>query len=211
MPASFAAFKFFVCHTLVLSCTVAGFTHNTAHHDVHTRTDDVSPLEAIVMKQGQLIAQMQARIDALEAKQVNDERLVAFMVSVPQTQVLSNEQRVHFGTPELNAGGGFHTSTNSFVAPVSGLYVFFLKVMGQAGGDDAHYMKFTLKKDNAVIAETETNDDDNQDRSSVQVVVDLKQGQSVWVEKSGGSGTTISGGGILSTLGGFLLRAGDTF
>ena len=36
--------------------------------DVHIRSDDPAPLEDVVMKQGQLISQMQAKISALEAK-----------------------------------------------------------------------------------------------------------------------------------------------
>ena len=55
--------------------------------------------------------------------------LVTFMVSVPSDQDLSVNARVQFGTPDLNVGNGFKTDTDSFVAPGSGLYVFFLKVM----------------------------------------------------------------------------------
>ena len=83
--------------------------------------------------------------------------------------------------------------------------------MSAASGDVNHYGIFALKKEGTVIAETETNDDDNVDRSSVQVIVQLVEGDSVWVEKVGGGVTSVYGGGVHSTLGGFLLAAGDSF
>ena len=83
--------------------------------------------------------------------------------------------------------------------------------MSAGSGDAAHYGIFALKKEGKVIAETETNDDDNVDRSSVQVIVQLAEGDTVWVEKTGGGATTISGGGVHSTLGGFLLAPGNSF
>nr|QBA18415.1 type 2 C1q domain-containing protein 2 [Littorina littorea] len=170
------------------------------------RSDALATLQNAVIKQWQLISEMQSKIATLESKLAKD-RSVAFMVSVAHDQDLNVNQRVGFGTPELNVGGGFRTATDSFVAPVSGLYVFFFKVYGQIATVYSDYMTFQLKKDGAVIAETETNDGDNNDRSSVQVIVHVTKGQSVWVVKASGSGRTIVGGGVASTLGGFLLRA----
>ncbi|KAK7111960.1 complement C1q tumor necrosis factor-related protein 3-like [Littorina saxatilis] len=178
----------------------------TSPSSTSKRSDALATLQNAVIKQWQLITQMQSKIATLESR-LGKDRPVAFMVSVPYNQDLNVNQRVGFGTPELNVGGGFRTATDSFVAPVSGIYVLFLKVMGQIGTHYTNYMTFQLKKDNAVIAETETNDNDNSDRSSVQVIVHLTKGQSVWVVKSGGTGRTIFGGGVVSTLGGFLLRA----
>ena len=53
--------------------------------------------------------------------------------------------------------------------------------MSAASGDVNHYGNFTLKLEGRAIAETETNDDDNIDRSSVQVIVRLVNGDTVWM------------------------------
>ncbi|KAK7506726.1 hypothetical protein BaRGS_00002201 [Batillaria attramentaria] len=185
------------------------------------RSDDTDPLEAVVAKQGQLIAEMKAETTAMKSK-LNGEitsiktemathhNLVAFMVTVPHNEDLSHDPRVNFGNPSLNVGGGFHTTTDTFVAPISGLYVFFLKVRG-AYAPSGQYMDFVLLKDGKTIAETQTDDQDNADRSSVQVVVQVRKGQSLWVQQASGVPHMIYGGGVYSTFGGFLLQAGDSF
>ncbi|KAK7506719.1 hypothetical protein BaRGS_00002194 [Batillaria attramentaria] len=199
-----------LCVKLVAMLTVMGIVraHVSDSGHIVKRSDDSHPLEAIVLKQGQLIDEMRSEITAMKSQMAEYHKLVVFMVSVPTNQDLSHQPRLNFGTPSLNVGGGFHTATDSFVAPVSGLYVFFLKVNGIAGPNS---IIIGLVKDGQVIAETETNDNDNNDRSSVQVVVKVSAGQSVWVEKKGGTGNLIIGGGVQSTFGGFLLRAGDSF
>ncbi|KAK7506720.1 hypothetical protein BaRGS_00002195 [Batillaria attramentaria] len=87
-------------------------------------------------------------------------------------------------------------------------YIHICAKVTAASGAVVNYTIFGLMKDGKVIAETETNDDDNADRSSVQVIVQLAAGESLWVQKIGGGGHSISGGGVASTFGGFLLRAG---
>ncbi|KAK7507668.1 hypothetical protein BaRGS_00001603 [Batillaria attramentaria] len=175
------------------------------------RRANTTTLEDLVMQQGQLIAQLQAEVAELKTQADNRNPLVAFMTSLPaNTQNLASNPVVKFGSPDLNIGDGFHTDTSKFVAPISGIYVFFIKVSGESS-DWGHYITFAIKKEGTAIAETETNDSDNVDRSSVQVVVQLVEGQAVWVEKSGGAGTTMRGQGFLSTFGGFLLRAGESF
>ena len=83
--------------------------------------------------------------------------------------------------------------------------------MSAASGDGNNYGTFAVKKDGTVIAETETNDDENVNRSAVQVIVQLLEGDSVWVEKVGGGETSVYGGGVHSTLRGFLVAEGDSF
>nr|KAG5714795.1 hypothetical protein BaRGS_000283 [Batillaria attramentaria] len=130
-----------------------------------------------VEKQGQLIAQLQAEVAELKTQADNRNPLVAFMTSLPaNTQNLASNPVVKFGSPDLNIGDGFHTDTSKFVAPISGIYVFFIKVSGESS-DWGHYITFAIKKEGTAIAETETNDSDNVDRSSVQVVVQLVEGQ----------------------------------
>jgi hypothetical protein len=46
-----------------------------------------------------------------------------------------------------------------------------IQVSASADGDGGHYISFGLKLDGRVVAETETNDNDNVDRSSVQVTL----------------------------------------
>ncbi|KAK7506725.1 hypothetical protein BaRGS_00002200 [Batillaria attramentaria] len=181
------------------------------------RSDDPDPLQTVVENQGQLISEMRAEMAAMKAKMnameseiAGHHRAVAFMVTLPSNQDLSNDPRVKFGAVSLNVGGGFHTATSSFVAPVSGLYLLILKVTSDYG-PSGRYMTIGIMKGGHPIAETETNDNDDADRSSVQVIVQLKQGESVWVQKFGGEINVIWGNSLHSTFGGFLIQEGESF
>jgi hypothetical protein len=50
------------------------------------------------------------------------------MVSMGENQDLNTNLHIDFNNPDVNVGGGYNTHTDTFVAPVSGLYVFFVKV-----------------------------------------------------------------------------------
>nr|KAG5713532.1 hypothetical protein BaRGS_024580 [Batillaria attramentaria] len=131
---------------------------------------------------------MEHEISVIPDKQRNS--AVAFQVSVPRDQQLYTNMIVRFGVPLLNVGEGFQRATNTFVAPVSGLYVFFLKITSYRD----HYLNVALKKNGLVIAEAESDDGQNYDRSSAQVVVQLATGDKVWAQQRFGDGHLIVAG-----------------
>ncbi|XP_076458505.1 uncharacterized protein LOC143292206 [Babylonia areolata] len=203
--------------------TNAALVHvqTSSGNDVSKRFDDPPALSALVTQQGQLLEEQRAQIHTLKNNliKMNDElerfkdqvatsqKMVCFMVSASRNDDLRHHPRIQFGEPDLNVGNGFDTNTDIFVTPITGVYVLFLKVAAISGGI-TNFGIFSVKKEGQEIAETETNDDDNYDRASVQVIVQLKEGERVWVEKTLGGAYTMFNGGVYSTFGGFLLRAG---
>nr|KAG5713531.1 hypothetical protein BaRGS_024579 [Batillaria attramentaria] len=140
----------------------------------------------VVENQGQLISEMRAEMAAMKAK-----------MNAMESEIATHHNLVAFMVTVPHNEDLSHDPRVNFGNPS-------LNVGGQ-------YMDFVLLKDGKTIAETQTDDQDNADRSSVQVIVQVRKGQSLWVQQASGVPHMIYGGGVYSTFGGFLLQAGDSF
>ncbi|XP_064601348.1 complement C1q tumor necrosis factor-related protein 4-like [Liolophura sinensis] len=87
---------------------------------------------ANVTKRQKVLEERLAKLekDALSLKQ--EERVVAFSVRLRKNlENLTSAQAIIFGTVVTNIGGAYNPRTGIFRCPVSGLYQFFVSILGQ--------------------------------------------------------------------------------
>lgn len=117
-------------------------------HVLSKRSDDASPLEAIVNQLSQSLAQMQARLTALEASNSQDKAQLQARITALET--IHNKQVAFFAgssaehalanapiplSPVFNIGNGFDANQHVFVAPYPGVYLFTFQVFDTHVGD----------------------------------------------------------------------------
>ncbi|KAL3891950.1 hypothetical protein ACJMK2_004192 [Sinanodonta woodiana] len=143
-------------------------------------------------------------IHPLHARQTQDKR-IAFYTTLSNTMSnLGQNQPIVFNTVITNIGAAYHPHTGIFIAPVNGVYVFHVC----ATSEPFKWQFFDLVKDGNVIQSIfpDALNIHSFQTDSIIAVLQLSQGNEVWVKSSGlvGSGE-IHGGNGLSSFAGWLL------
>ncbi|KAK7506693.1 hypothetical protein BaRGS_00002168, partial [Batillaria attramentaria] len=95
----------------------------------HSAAQETEGLETLVMQQAQAISQLQAQVSALQHEIVKDNKDAAFYVRFDgHHHRIQENKTIVFNHVELNEGGYYDNTTGIFTAPVSGLYLFNLKI-----------------------------------------------------------------------------------
>ena len=103
-----------------------------------------------------------------------------------------------------NLGRGYNSSTAQFSAPVSGLYVLFLKIMSVNHGGPVHVGLVTSLLGSIGHAFGQGGNTVH-DQGSILVTCHLEEGEKVWVGHQGGPTRRVRGHGW-SVFSGFLLQ-----
>ncbi|XP_076449239.1 complement C1q and tumor necrosis factor-related protein 9-like [Babylonia areolata] len=156
--------------------------------------------------------QLGSRVEALENSDVGNKnqfavlssklsQSVAFTVRFSKDPIPNVGQHavLKFDSVQFNLGGGYNTGNGIFTAPISGVYAFFLSLMGSW-----QWSELSLVKDGSVIDSVHVNDE-TFDQGSLFETIHLDAGQMVWVQHSYGS--TAIKGGAWTDFSGFLLKA----
>ncbi|XP_071078512.1 uncharacterized protein [Haliotis cracherodii] len=121
------------------------------------------------------------KLSLLQVSQAPKTRNVAFNVNYPPSST-SNGTPLPFSTILYNAGSGYNTSTGTFVAPVSGIYIFWTHLaLTQANTN----MSFDIIKSGGVILAngyTETDSYIDETDASAITVTHLDKGEEAWVQ-----------------------------
>ena len=116
------------------------------------------------------------------------------------TPALSPNQDIVFNDVILNVGSAYHNAHGTFIAPVSGVYVFTTSLL--AYGTKSHHAK--LVKNGQELARIDFNDADGYDDSSQTVIIKLVKGDDIAVQNTDYTGMVYLGYNY-STFSGFLL------
>ena len=116
------------------------------------------------------------------------------------TPSLNSSQGIIFNDVLLNVGSAYYSTNGTFIAPVSGVYLFTTSIL--AYGTSSHHAR--IVKNGQELAKIDFNDDDNYDHSSQTVIVKLDRGHVVAVENVDVNGMVYFGYNY-STFSGFLL------
>jgi len=170
--------------------------------------DDDHPLQAMLTQQAAIIAQLQARIDALDAYKAANSQQVAFNANL----ALSDRNDTHpdsnvikFNRMDINIGNAYDPYTGIFTAPVAGLYLFSVKVFHAPPG----HLHVQLVKEHEIEADLEANGDDpnGRDSATADAVLHLDAGQKVWLQFAAASNTGFGGSHHTNTFLGALMKA----
>ncbi|XP_060567327.1 uncharacterized protein LOC132726079 [Ruditapes philippinarum] len=116
------------------------------------------------------------------------------------------DDKIVFETVSLNVGSGYHSKNGTFIAPVSGIYVFSTSVMMIGASTTDHEMHVIIEKNNAEIAGAYGNSKGAYEHSSVTATIDLQAGDAVAVTVERHQDITFYGDKLTSFTG-FLLYA----
>lgn len=173
------------------------------------RSDDPTPLSDVVQGQAVMIQTLQAEMTALKAEFAALKRTTAtsaaFSVRFNADPV--NNVGVHatlkFDAVAFNQGGYYNAQSGIFTAPSSGLYVFFVSLMGS---DNRPAIDIGVMKSGQLLdiawAEGQS---DLYDQGSCLTTTHLMAGEQVWVQHW--DGETSFRGAFFTTFSGFLLHA----
>ncbi|XP_045169963.2 complement C1q tumor necrosis factor-related protein 3-like [Mercenaria mercenaria] len=117
---------------------------------------------------------------------------------------LGNQNTILFDKTKSNFGNGFDNVTGYFVAPESGVYVFFANIMSEVSSG-LSYIETEIVKNGDQLAEMYSGAKDAFDSSSNMAVTSLKKGDHVWVRVHGSWSNNFSIHCCFSTFSGFLI------
>ena len=129
---------------------------------------------------------------------------VAFTVHFSQPTINVGTHNVFlFDTIVTNIGGGYNAHTGLFTAPVTGVYIFSINLMGT---NDHGELNVAVDKHGSTLAilYTEGNSD-RYDQGSTEVSTHLTAGEQVWVRHN--QGDTYVAGTWWTVFTGYLLQA----
>ncbi|KAL4235193.1 hypothetical protein ACF0H5_006831 [Mactra antiquata] len=103
---------------------------------------------------------------------------------------LAKNQGIVYNQVLYNRAGGYDSTTGIFTAPTTGIYLFSWSVMARKlGGEHAYdiWLKLVVNGDHklAAVAESRNDADDNQGSSTV--ILEVNQGDKVWLVHYGGT------------------------
>jgi hypothetical protein len=116
------------------------------------------------------------------------------------------DDKIVFETVSLNVGDGYHSGNGTFIAPMSGIYVFSTSVMMIGANSIDTGMHVIIEKNNAEIAGAYASNKGSYEHSSVTVTMDLKVGDTVAVTVERHDDISFYGDNLTSFTG-FLLYA----
>ncbi|KAK7089789.1 uncharacterized protein [Littorina saxatilis] len=158
----------------------------------------------LVKQDTQTIARIDS-VSSLLSQHLNDERTkrVSFHVSDLKDTTPSDGDRLIFTTVHNNQGYGYHPDTGLFYAPYTGTYCFMSSLWG---GSSPYYIDVYLmisgKRELRVYIKFSSGGDF--DAASLQGVVSVRAGQSVWLGVSG-RGNLFPPDSISNSFSGFLV------
>ena len=101
----------------------------------------------------------------------------------------------------MNAGNCFHEDHVLFIAPVEGLYVFTTSLLSTT----YDYIQALLLKNGDKMGRIDCGQSLDYEHCSITVILELQEGDEVWIAHKDPTAGQISGYGVLSFKG-FLLR-----
>lgn len=120
---------------------------------------------------------------------------------------LGINQNVVFGTVQTNLGGAYNALHGVFVAPRAGVYLFASSLTADSATADSLNVHAAItvngKKVAKILAIAEANR--HRDQGANTIIVDLKQGDQVWVKNIDNAKATICGINGFSTFAGYML------
>ncbi|KAK7504176.1 hypothetical protein BaRGS_00004480 [Batillaria attramentaria] len=131
---------------------------------------------------------------------------VAFTVrfSMDPVQNVGEHGILMFDSIVYNLGDGYDPSTGTFTAPLPGIYVFFISIMG-SDNQPAIRVDITQESGKVLDAAWAEGQGDLYDQGSSLVTTHLTAGERVWVKHDGGA--TALRGGVYTVFSGFLVQA----
>jgi hypothetical protein len=108
--------------------------------------------------------------------------VVAFKASLTTTLTGGQKQAVIFNRVDLNIGNAYNVHHGNFVAPINGIYLFSL----HACSHDGHYIVLDLLSNGSKVGHLLAGDYDTNNCNSNTFIMDLKQGDDVYVSTGGG-------------------------
>ncbi|KAG7321799.1 hypothetical protein KOW79_014657 [Hemibagrus wyckioides] len=121
-------------------------------------------------------------------QEITARRNVAFAASLTQITgcfgPFNKNVSISYCNVTLNQGYGYNQALGTFTAPRAGLYSFSYTVYSNVGAEGERiYYKVQLMKDGQVIASSwEDNREDSEDSATQTVLLQLKQGNQVYME-----------------------------
>nr|KAG5687038.1 hypothetical protein BaRGS_002411 [Batillaria attramentaria] len=166
------------------------------------RSDDPSPLEALVQQQAATIQRLDTEVAALKSQASYK---VAFTVQFSADPVanVGVHGTLKFDRVITNAGNCYDSHTGEFTAPVSGLYVIFLRAM--TNNNQGHIALYVNKAGHVIADLFVEGQPDPWDQGSVEVAVHVQAGEKIWVTHANYD-TTLRGG-WWTVFTGFLIHA----
>lgn len=155
-------------------------------HSLLKRSDD-AVIQAAVVEQ--LVSKVQALEASLTAFQTSVSNiqlslgrvntLIAFDASFRAANVSNVRQGMtaQFDDVFMNAGNGYNPATGIFTAPVSGTYVFYIKIQTYAGLPQ----HLNLRDNGRDFGHAYGDDPNSWDMASTLELVHLNQGEPIWV------------------------------
>lgn len=118
---------------------------------------------------------------------------------------LGQQHTVVFDKTQSNFGNGYDNITGYFVAPETGVYVFFANIMSEDSTTGLDYIETEIVKNGNQIAEMYSGAQQAYDSSSNMAVAWLDKGDHVWVRVHGTWSNNFSIHCCFSTFSGFLI------
>nr|KAG5711992.1 hypothetical protein BaRGS_026433 [Batillaria attramentaria] len=193
------------CNAAVILMHGSGGVPSTVWFDRKTLglegQDDLESLDVMAVQLQELIdAEVQSGIP------LNRIILVAFTVrfSMDPVQNVGEHGILMFDSIVYNLGDGYDPSTGTFTAPLPGIYVFFISIMG-SDNQPAIRVDITQESGKVLDAAWAEGQGDLYDQGSSLVTTHLTAGERVWVKHDGGA--TALRGGVYTVFSGFLVQA----
>ncbi|XP_060558290.1 complement C1q-like protein 2 [Ruditapes philippinarum] len=130
---------------------------------------------------------------------------IAFTATVSShLKSLAHHNVIVFDRTGSNFGNGYDNVTGYFIAPESGVYVFYANIMSEVG-NGLTYIETEIVKNGSQLAEMYSGATNSHDSSSNMAVTSLQKGEHVWVRVHGAWSNNFSIHCCFSTFSGFLL------
>ncbi|KAK7490709.1 hypothetical protein BaRGS_00018126 [Batillaria attramentaria] len=170
---------------------------------IQQQANKMAAMDTLIQQQAATISGMQTSVQTLTSQMALQTPFVAFDVQYkddPHNNVASHDI-LKFDAISMNIGNAYTASNGMFQAPVSGVYLFHVKLTPNPHGSIYAY----LVKEGQNVDSVNAHDDTGNETGDTVRILQLDRGERVWLQKS--SGVSSVRGWAHTKLAGVLLRA----
>ncbi|XP_062590172.1 uncharacterized protein LOC134251774 [Saccostrea cucullata] len=160
-------------------------------------TDDINrtinALRTDVMQSKMENLKLSSAVSSLEVFRMNMtnnhcdlKKKVGFTVGMPSSSSSWSSDVLVFSKVITNSGGGYNANTGIFTAPVAGMYQFFVTVISYGSQDI--YLYIAVNGNTKVTAAAEAKSSSTYQTGTNMLLVNLNQGDTVWIKRYTGTG-----------------------
>ena len=161
-------------------------------------------LKQTTVEQEEKIRKLTEKLNRLE-KQHSVNVAFTAVISLGGLTDLGPDETLIFDKVITNLGNGYHSNSGIFEAPVGGLYVLHMDIMGRS--DESQYTEFVVNGRSVMSNFVMATESKHFVSSSRTVTIELAVGDKVWIRtpNSSSHGTGVVHGNGFSTFSGWLL------